>query len=193
MESGERIRAWKTVLLETLGVNGQLIVDLIPRLELIVGPQPPVPVLLPSEAENRFHAVFQRFLGVFARAEHPLVLFLGDLQWLDPASLRLVDHLLTGTEEQALLLIGAYRDNEVTPAHPLMITLEEMRRHGVRTRELVLEPLSPVHVTHLVADTLRQPAEAAAPLAQLVHDKTGGNPFFATQFLIMLYREGLLV
>ena len=191
-ESGERIHAWKTALLDALGVNGQLIVDLVPQLELIIGPQPPVPPMLPSEAENRLHLVFQRFLGVFARQEHPLVLLLDDLQWLDPASLRLLAYLLTNLREHALLLIGAYRDNELTPAHPLVITLEEMRRSRVPLRELVLWPLSPVQLTHLVADTLRQPDEVIAPLAQLIHDKTAGNPFFATHFLISLYREGLL-
>ena len=192
-ESDERIQVWKAALWEGLGVNAQLIVDLIPQLELVLGPQPPVPTLLPSEAENRLHLVFQRFLRVFARQEHPLVLFLDDLQWLDLASLRLLAFLLTSPDRQALLLIGAYRDNEVGPSHPLTGALEEIRRSGVCLRELVLEPLSPAHLTQLVADTLRRPAEEAAPLAQLIHDKTEGNPFFAIHFLSTLYREGLVV
>lgn len=192
-ESNERIRAWKAALQEALGVNGRLIVDLIPELELVLGPQPPVPKLLPGEAENRFRLVFERFIGVFARREHPLVLFLDDLQWLDPATLRLMAWLQAGHGDQALLLIGAYRDNEVNPSHPLTGILNEIRRSEVRRQELVLGPLSPPHLTQLVVDTLRRSAGDVAPLVQLVHDKTAGNPFFAIHFLTTLYREGQVI
>ena len=191
-ESDARIQRWKAALKEALGANGRLIVDLIPQLELIIGPQPPVPELPPTEAQRRFHLIFHRFVEVFAQKEHPLVLFLDDLQWLDPASLKLMDYLMTHPEPGALFLIGAYRDNEVSPAHPLMRALAEARQNGIALRELVLEPLSPAHVQQWVADTLRRPLKAVAPLARLVYDKTAGNPFFTIQFLTTLYQEGLL-
>jgi predicted ATPase len=191
-ESEERVQAWKAALQEALGANAGLIVDLVPQLGLLIGPQPPVPTLPPSEAQQRFQLVVGRFLAVFARPQHPLVLFLDDLQWLDPASLRLMAYLLGLPDRGALLLVGAYRDNEVGPSHPLTGALEEIRRGGVRLQELLLGPLPPVSLRQFVADTLRRPAEDAALLAQLVHDKTEGNPFFAIHFLTTLHQEGLL-
>ncbi len=191
-ESDERIQSWKAVLEEALGSNGRLITDLIPHLELIIGPQPPVQELPPIEAQHHFHLVFQRFVGVFARKEHPLVLFLDDLQWLDPATLKLMAYLITNPDSGSLFLIGAYRDNEVSPSHPLMHALIEIRRSNVFLQEMVLGPLSLTHLKQLVADTLRRPMEIVTPLVRLVYEKTAGNPFFAIQFLTTLYREGLL-
>jgi PAS domain S-box-containing protein len=191
-ESDDRIQAWKVALLEALGANGQIIIDIVPQLVMIIGPQPPLPVLPPTEAQHRFHLVFHRFIGVFAQKEHPLVLFLDDLQWLDAATLKLMAYLVTRTDPQALFLIGAYRNNEVSPTHPLMHLLDEIRESGFSPQELVLGSLLSRDLTQLVADTLRQPLEAVTPLAGLIHDKTAGNPFFAIQFLTMLYQEGLL-
>ena len=175
-----------------LDPNGQLIVNLVPELELIIGKQPPVPELPPQDAQNRFQMVFRRFLGVFARPEHPLALFLDDLQWLDAATLDLLEHLVTHSEVRHLLLVGAYRDNEVSPSHPLLRTLEAIRKAGARVQEIVLAPLGLDDVGQLVADALHCEPERARPLAQLVQEKTGGNPFFAIQFFTALAEEGLL-
>ena len=192
VEGEERVSAWRQRLQDALGVNARLIVDMIPQVALMIGPQPPVPELPLSEAKSRFHVVFRRFLGVFAHEEHPLTLFLDDLQWVDAASLELLMEILTSPETRHLLAVGAYRDNEVTPAHPLMIALALMRRTALPVRELVLTPLSPEHLGQLVADTTRRSPEDVEPLTLLVREKTAGNPFFAIQFLTSLHEEGLI-
>jgi PAS domain S-box-containing protein len=151
-----------------------------------------VPELPATEAQHRFHRVFRQFVGAIATNEHPLVLFLDDLQWLDPASLKLLAHVITDLETRFVLLVGAYRDNEVSPSHPLMRTLDEVRKAGVLVEDLVLVPLPPEHLGRLVADTVRRPPGDVAPLARLIGDKTGGNPFFTIQFLTSLHQEGLL-
>jgi predicted ATPase/signal transduction histidine kinase len=183
---------WRDIFSEALGSNGQLIVNLVPELELIVGKQPPVPDLPPQESKNRFQMVFRRFLGVFARKEHPLALFLDDLQWLDSATLDLLEHLVTHSELRHLLLVGAYRDNEVGQSHPLMRTLEVIRNANAIVREIVLAPLGLSDIDRFIADALHCKPEHARPLAQLVYEKTGGNPFFAIQFLSALADEELL-
>src|SRR4029077_18096069 len=183
---------WRDALREALGPNGQLIVDFVPALELVIGRQPPVPDLPPQDAQNRFQMVFRHFLGVFARKEHPLALFLDDLQWLDTVTLDLLEHLVTHSEVRHLLLVGAYRDNEVGSAHPLLRTLEAIRKAGAPVQEVVLAPLGLNDVGRLVADALHCKPNRARPLAQLVHEKTGGNPFFAIQFFTALAEEGLL-
>ncbi len=184
---------WRDAIREAVGTNGQLMVNLIPELELVIGKQPPVPEIPPQEAQVRFDAVLPRFIGAFARKEHPLALFLDDLQWLDPASLKLLEHLVTHPDIRHLLLIGAYRDNEVSAYHPLMLTLDSIRDTGPIVHEIVLQPLSLADVTQLIGDALRCALAHAHPLAELVHEKTGGNPFFAIQFLTAFAEEGLLV
>ncbi|MDR5760831.1 AAA family ATPase [Caballeronia sp. LZ035] len=191
-KSEEEVARWRQALMQALGTNGELMVNLIPELALIIGEQPAVPVLLPRDAQSRFQLVFRRFLGVFARPEHPLALFVDDLQWLDSATLDLIEHLMTHPEVQHLLLVGAYRDNEVGPAHPVLQTLDRVRQAGGNVQATVLEPLMPESIGELVADSLHCGAAAAQPLAQLVHQKTGGNPFFAIQFLTALTEEKLL-
>jgi serine/threonine protein kinase len=183
---------WRDCLLEALGPNGELIVNLVPELELVIGKQPPVPDLPPQDAKNRFKMVFRRFLSVFARKEHPLALFLDDLQWLDAATLDLIEHLVTHSEVQHLLLVGAYRDNEVGPTHPLLRTLAAIRDADVRVCEIMLAPLELDDVSRLIADALHYEPGRARPLAELVQEKTGGNPFFAIQFFVALADEGLL-
>ena len=183
---------WRDAIGSALGPNGQLIVNLIPELELVIGPQPPLPDLPPMEAQNRFQTVFRRFVGVFARPEHPLVLFLDDLQWLDRATLDLMQHLLAHEGVRQMMVVGAYRNNEVTPAHPLMVALNEIRRSGTPVHEIVLSPLRLDDVGLLIAEALRGPEERTRPLAQLIHDKAGGNPFFTIQFLAELVEEKLL-
>jgi len=183
---------WRDSFSEALGSNGQLIVDIVPELELVIGKQPTVPDLPPQEAKNRIQMVFRRFLGVFARKEHPLALFIDDLQWLDTATLDLLEHLITHSDTRHLLLVGAYRDNEVTPSHPLIRTLEAIRKADAKVHEIVLAPLGIGDVVQLIADAVYCQTERAMPLAQLVQQKTGGNPFFAIQFLTTLAEEELI-
>jgi len=192
VESEAEVERWRGSLQEAVGPNGQLIVNLIPELEFIIGKQPPVADLPPREAQNRFQLVFRRFLGAFARKEHPLALFLDDLQWMDEASLELLEHLITDPNVRYLMLVGAYRDNEVSASHPLLRTLEAIRKAGTRIEEIVLPPLRLDDVGALVSDALRCTPEHAHSLAQLLHEKTAGNPFFAIQFLTALAEEGLL-
>jgi PAS domain S-box-containing protein len=191
-QSDAELARWREALREALGPNGQLIVNLVPELELVLGPQPPVADLAPQDAKNRFQLLFRRFVAVFARQEHPLALFLDDLQWLDAATLDLLEHLLTHSDVRHLLLVGAYRDNEVGASHPLMRTLEAIRAAGARVQEIVLAPLRLADVNRLIAEALHCEVERALPLAQLVHEKTGGNPFFAIQFFTALADDRLL-
>jgi PAS domain S-box-containing protein len=191
-ESEAELGRWRDSLNEALGPNGQLIVNLVPELELVIGKQPSVADLPPQDAKNRFQMVFRRFLGVFAREEHPLALFLDDLQWLDAATIDLIEHLVTHPEVRNLLLIGAYRDNEVDPARALIRMFNAIRKAGTRVEEIVLTSLELDDIGRLVTDALHCEPERARPLAQLVHEKTSGNPFFAIQFLTALHEEGLL-
>jgi PAS domain S-box-containing protein len=191
-QSEEELARWQDALIDALGPNGQLMVNLVPELELVIGKQPPVAELPPQDAQNRFQLVFRRFLGVFARKEHPFALFLDDLQWLDAATLDLLAHLVTHPEVRHLLLVGAYRDNEISPAHPLLRTLDVVRKAGTRVQEISLAQLAREDLSRLIADTLGCTPDGAAPLARLVHEKTGGNPFFAIQFISALAEEGLL-
>jgi predicted ATPase/C4-dicarboxylate-specific signal transduction histidine kinase len=186
------LRKWRDALREALDPNGLLMIELVPELKHIIGEQPPVPELPPQEAQGRFQLVFRRFIGVFARPEHPLALFLDDLQWLDAATLDLLEDLLTRTDLQHLLLIGAYRDNEVSATHPLIRKLDAIRQSGGTLQDIVLTPLGRDDLAQLLSDSLRCALERAEPLAQLIHEKTTGNPFFAIQFIATLADEGLL-
>jgi predicted ATPase/signal transduction histidine kinase/GAF domain-containing protein len=191
-KSEEDLRPWRDALQEALDLNGQLMVALVPELKAIIGEQPPVPELPPQDAQRRFHLVFRRFLGVFTRAEHPLALFLDDLQWLDAATLDLMEDLLTHPDVRHLLLIGAYRDNEVDATHPLMRTLHALRKAGAVLQDIVVAPLIREDLNLLIADSLRCTRDETGLLAALVHQKTTGNPFFVIQFLSALSEEGLL-
>jgi PAS domain S-box-containing protein len=191
-KSDAELSGWRDALKEALDPNGKLMVDLVPELKLIIGEQSPVPDLPPQDAQRRFQLVFRRFIGAFAGPEHPLALFLDDLQWLDAATLDLLEDLLTQPDVHHLMLIGAYRDNEVDPPHPLMRTLDAIRNAGASIHEIRLVPLGREYVTQLVVDALHTDAERAAPLAHLVQEKTAGNPFFVIQFLHVLAEEDLL-
>jgi predicted ATPase len=190
--SESEVERWRNAIQKSVGPNGQLVVKLIPELEFVIGKQPPVATLPATEAENRFHLVFRSFLAVFACKEHPLAIFLDDLQWLDAATLKLLEHLMTHPDVRHLLLIGAFRDNEVSASHPLMQTLDAIRATEAVVRDIALAPLSLDDMTQFVAETLHCAYASAEPLARLVHDKTLGNPFFAIQFLTALSDEGLL-
>jgi predicted ATPase/two-component sensor histidine kinase/GAF domain-containing protein len=188
----EELCIWRDAMQEALGPNALLIVDLVPELKLIIGDQPPVPDLPPRDAQRRFQLVFRRFISVFARPKHPLALFLDDLQWLDTATLDLLEDLLTQPDVRYLMLIGAYRDNEVDSAHPLMLKLEAIRQAGATVQEIILEPLARDDLERLIADSLNCDPARVKPLAELVDAKTGSNPFFAIQFVSSLAEEGLL-
>ncbi|TAG54326.1 MAG: serine/threonine-protein kinase PknK, partial [Oscillatoriales cyanobacterium] len=190
-ESSENLQAWREKLAAALGTNGAVIVDVIPEIELIIGKQPEVPQLGAAESQNRFNRVFQEFIGVFTRAEHPLVIFLDDLQWADSASLNLMQLLLGNSESKYLLLIGAYRDNEVHPTHPLVQAIEQIAKTGTPVNNIVLQPLDFGNVCELIADTITA-NDKVRLLAELIFHKTGGNPFFITQLLQALYQENLL-
>ncbi|MEB3827970.1 SpoIIE family protein phosphatase [Phormidium sp. CCY1219] len=191
-ESESQIQQWRDRLLAALGVNAQIIIDAIPDVELIIGPQPPVEELGATEAQNRFNLVFLNFVKVFAQKEHPLVLFLDDLQWVDSASLKLIQLLMSESELNYLFFIGAYRDNEVSATHPLSLALENIRQSGAIVHQISLPPLSGETVNQSIADTLRCTTEETAELAGLVFQKTQGNPFFMKEFLTSLYADELL-
>src|SRR6266403_301361 len=191
-KSEAELSNWRDALREALGPNGRLIVDLVPELKLIIGEQPPVPDLSPRDMQGRVRLVFRRFIGVFARPEHPLALFLDDLQWLDAATLDLLGDLLTLPDVRHLMLVGAYRDNEVNSAHPLMLKLEAIRQAGALVQEIILAPLAREDLGRLITDSLHCEPERATPLTELVHEKTAGNPFFAIQFISALAEEALL-
>src|SRR6267378_1710948 len=191
-KSEAELGGWREAFGEALGPSARLMVDLVPELELIIGEPPPVPDLAPQDAQRRFQLMFRRFVGVFARPEHPLALFLDDLQWLDAATLDLLEDLLTHQDVRHLLIIGAYRDNEVDSTHPLQRMLDAIRQVGAVAQEITLSPLTGVDLGRLIAEALRSAPEDAAELAHLVHEKTGGNPFFTIQFLSALAEEGLL-
>ena len=192
-KSEAELAPWHDALLEALNPNGQLMVDLVPELKLIIGDQSPTPEFPPQDAQRRFQLALRRLIGVFARPDHPLALFLDDLQWLDAATLDLLEDLLTRSDLQHLMLIGAYRNNEVNSAHPLIRKLDAIKAAGGKVAEITLRSLTREHLGQLVVDALRCEPVAAAPLAELTHAKTGGNPFFAIQFVSSLAEEGLLI
>jgi PAS domain S-box-containing protein len=187
------LERWRKELVEALGPNGRLMINLVPELVLIIGEQPPAPDLQPYEAKTRFHLVFWRFLGVFARPGRPLALFIDDVQWLDAATIELLETITLDPDVSNLLLICAYRDDEVPPQHAFSATRNAMRKDLGKLEELMLGPLTPMDLENLLADMLRSDARAVRPLARLVVDKTEGNPFFVLQFLSSMEHEGLIV
>ncbi|MGF1536221.1 MAG: AAA family ATPase [Elainellaceae cyanobacterium] len=195
-EADERLNRWKARILSALGDDGQLIIDLVPELEIIIGPQPPVSRLTGPEAQQRFYRLLQQFIQVFATSAHPLVIFLDDLQWIDSASLSLIEILLQQRDCRFLLLLGAYRDNEVSAGHPLMLMLERLTKARLPIQTLILGPLEQAHINQLITDTLncsdRLSETVLLPLAQLIYQIAKGNPFFTTQLLRSFYENGLI-
>jgi predicted ATPase/signal transduction histidine kinase len=189
-ESEAQVTAWKTQILAAVGDNGQVLIDVIPELEQIIGKQPTAPELSGSAAQNRFNLLFQKFIEVFTKAEHPLVIFLDDLQWTDSASLQLLKLLMN--DNGHLLILGAYRDNEVSPIHPFILTIEELNKIQVAVHTITLKSLTFEDTNHLIADTLNCSRELAYPLTELIDRKTKGNPFFTTQFLKALHEDGYI-
>ncbi|GAB4558418.1 MAG: AAA family ATPase [Haliangiales bacterium] len=208
VEPERQIQAWREAIADAVGQSGQVLVDVVPELAFLMGPQPPVPALGTSESENRFNRLLQRFLAVFCTAAHPLVLFVDDLQWADAASLRLLERVLTDASLQHLLVIGAYRNNEVSAEHPLARFLDDLtaaelgvdgverepraRAHREHVDEIELNVLAREHIEALVGDVLGAEGERARELAELIVAKTDGNPFFVNQFLETLHQDQLL-
>jgi predicted ATPase/signal transduction histidine kinase len=187
-ESDAQLASWKKRILAAVGENGQVLIDVIPSLQGIIGHQPPSPELISSAAQQRFNLAFQKFIAVFTTAAHPLVIFLDDLQWADSASLQLIKLLMDGNGY--LLLLGTYRDNEVSIAHPLMLTMEDLKQTTAVVQTITLAPLTFRDTNQLIADTLRCSINLAQPLTILINQKTQGNPFFTTQFLKSLHVDG---
>ncbi|OCQ95057.1 guanylate cyclase [Nostoc sp. MBR 210] len=194
-ENERQIDIWKQKLLAAFGANGKVLIDVIPEVALIVGSQPNVPKLGTIESQNRFNRVFQQFVNVFCQEKHPLVIFLDDLQWADSASLKLLKLLMTDDSSRYLFLIGAYRDNEVSPTHKFIQTLQKIRQKHTVIHTITVKPLLLTHIQQLIEDTLNQGSitNKIELLAELVFHKTQGNPFFLTQLLKSLYSENLLV
>jgi PAS domain S-box-containing protein len=191
-KSSEELAIWKEKLLSRLGQNSQIIIDVVPSLGLIIGSQPAVPQLEPTESQNRFNRLFKEFLNVFAQAEHPLVLFIDNLQWADLASLKLIQELVTDLDTRYFLVIGAYRDNQVNANHPLVQTVEKIQQTGAAVHNIILPCLELSSVMQLVRDTLGKETKNFNSLAELIFNKSGGNPFFLTQLLSSIYSEKLL-
>ncbi|MCP4132041.1 MAG: AAA family ATPase [bacterium] len=192
-ENSARIEQWKENLIQALGPNGKVITEVIPEIELIIGKQPEIPELEPEQNQNRFNYTFGKFASVLATKDHPVVLFLDDLQWADLASLNLIDLIITDKDITYFLLIGAYRDNEVNESHSLMMTLDTIKKTGVPVNFIHLETLDAADVNEMICHFLRCDNEDSLPLAELVHRKTNGNPFFVNQFMKTLHDENLLI
>lgn len=201
-ESDAQIAVWREKILAALSTNCQVIINVIPEIELIVSQQPAVPELGVVESQNRFNRVLQNFIHIFSKPEHPLVLFLDDLQWADSASLKLLQLLMTEADSHYLFLIGAYRDKEVNATHQLMLTLKEIQKHNHKSNcgnnlfpklnHISLSPLNLAHVTQLITETLHCEQSRVMPLAEVVVEKTHGNPFFVNEFLKSLYTQELV-
>jgi predicted ATPase/serine phosphatase RsbU (regulator of sigma subunit) len=191
-EPPDVLATYRQRILDAVGSNGQVVIDLVPELAMVIGAQPKAAEVGASEAQNRFELAFRSFFEVFTTREHPLVLFLDDLQWADAASLRLLHQLLTSPRCGHLLVVCAFRENEIDPIHPLPAALADLRAAEVTTTTLTLAPLTKVHVAALLADTFAQSGPAIDTLADVVLRKTHGNPFFLTQFLTTLHKESVV-
>ena len=192
-ENQMQLQIWKQKLLAALGNNGQVIIDVIPELELIIGKQPSIPQLSSAQSRNRFNLVLQKFLGVFTKKEHPIVIFLDDLQWADSASLKLIEIFMTNADSKYFLMIGAYRDNEVSSTNILMQSLDKIQSNGISFSKIIVQSLVLDDVQQLITDTLGCSIEESKSLAELVFNKTNGNPFFLTQLLQTLYTQNFLL
>ncbi len=190
-ESAETLLNWKSKILNAVGNNGQIIIDVIPDLELVIGKQPAVAIVGPTEAQNRFSLFFLNFFQALCDKDHPLVIFLDDLQWADIPTLNLIKLMMTDPDTQFLLFIGAYRDNEISEVHPLVGILHSIQKQTPLS-SIFLPSLNLSHVNSLISESTKRNPEQTKSLASLVYEKTGGNPFFINQFLKTLYESKLL-
>ena len=183
---------WKGRIRVALGPSGQLITRVIPELEQMIGPQPPLPEMRALETRNRFTAILLDFISVFCEKTHPLVIFLDDLQWVDADTLKLVERIAQHPERKPLLFLGAYRDNEVDAGHQLTTAIEVIKKTGRPVQTIHLKPLNRENISRLLAHTCHCRPEDANPLAELLERKTGGNPFFVSQFQTLLSEKDLI-
>jgi len=193
MESAETLANWQSKILDAIGNNGQIIIDVIPDLELVIGPQPLAAKVGPTEAQNRFQMFFLNFIKVLSEQEHPFILFIDDLQWVDSASLGLLKSIMLDDEMRHLLIIGAYRDNEVDSSHPFMMTVDELEKANVIINTIELANLQLADINHLLQDSLKCEAGLTQSLTNLIYQKTQGNAFFTHEFLKSLYEKELLI
>ncbi|WP_186342832.1 AAA family ATPase [Allochromatium palmeri] len=191
-EPDTRRDAWRRRILTGVGPDVAALFDVIPELATLLGEQAPAPPLDPIETQRRRRALLVALVRQIASAEQPLVLFLDDLQWADPPSLEFIGALLDAEAIGGLLLIGAYRDNEVEAIHPLSALLHRASRLATPPSVLTLESLTLEDLAAVIAEILRQPVQAVHPLAVQLQGKTGGNPFFLVELINGLYRRGLL-
>lgn len=189
-EGAERRQYWRARLIDALGANAAAVVEILPALEVLIGTPPPLPSLPPAESEQRFHIAFAQFVMALAARSHPLLLFLDDLQWADSSTLRLVEYLMRAEGDRSVLVVGAYRDNEVRPGDPLALSIQSIERAHARIEHLKLGPMPDADVVQLIADTLHATPADVQPLADLCLEKTRGNPFFLGQFLRSLHEQG---
>jgi predicted ATPase/signal transduction histidine kinase/tRNA A-37 threonylcarbamoyl transferase component Bud32 len=192
MESAETLDFWQTQILEAVGNNGQVIIDVVPDLELVIGPQPTVAEVGPTEAQNRFNMFFLNFVKALCDKDHPFILFIDDLQWVDLASLTLLKNILLDDEIQHFFIIGAYRDNEVDSHHPFIMAIDELKKANAMINTIRLNNLQIADIKHLLQESLKCDLVPAEQLADLIYQKTQGNAFFTHQFLQTLYSEALL-
>jgi predicted ATPase/class 3 adenylate cyclase/predicted metal-dependent HD superfamily phosphohydrolase len=191
-ESDETIASWKQKMTQALGINAQLITNVIPEVELIIGKQPDIIPLPAAEALNRVNLIFLTFIQMFASKENPLVVFLDDLQWVDIPTLKLIRLLMADKETSYLLLIGTYRDNEVTTTHPLSQMIADVKEMELPVEEITLHQLQFEDVNQLIADTLLSEPSDCIKLSEQISNKTAGNPFFINEFLKSLYNKKLI-
>ncbi len=192
-ESEERLKQWKINLLKALGPNGRVITDIIPEIALIIGQQPPLADIGPEQAKNRFNYIFETFITLFATKDHPLTLFLDDLQWIDIESLRLLERLSSSSEIKHLFLIGAFRDSDVSEIHPIIEWTKKNKPSDIHLTMIVIKPLAVKDIQHIVTDMFKPKEQNDVSLADAILNKTGGNPFFVIQFLHTLYNEKIFV
>ncbi|MBN2440919.1 MAG: diguanylate cyclase [Spirochaetales bacterium] len=191
-ESEERLNKWKDLIAGAVGPSGKIITDIIPIVEYIIGKQSDVPELNPEQSQNRFNLVFKKFVSIFAIREHPLVMFLDDLQWVDLASMAFIKTIVSDPDTKYLHFIGAYRDNEVSALHPFALAVEDIKKEGIKINTLNVTPLSVTHVNQLLVNFLGCTEERSFSLAEIIFQKTNGNPFFVNQFLKTLYDGSIL-
>lgn len=191
-ESKESLQSWKETFIDACGSNGQVLIEVLPKLEMIIGEQPSLQGLNPLEARNRFNYVFRNFIKSISSQNHPLVIFLDDLQWADNTSLDFLQSLLSDPEDFFIMFIGSYRSDEVTEDHPLHAVLEYLEANNVDINTIEIHELSIGNISQLITDTMQCDHARALPLAELIFQKTLGNAFFVNQFLISLYEKGSL-
>lgn len=191
-ESENRIKIWRDKLLKAFGNNGQIIIDIIPEIELVIGKQPPIQELSAGETRNRFNFLFKNFVNVFADINNPLVIFIDDLQWADFPTIDLITSIMKDINTKYLFIICAYRDNEIEDRHPLQGAFEQIEKDEISVNYIFLLPLNVDHITELICDTFHSNNEKSRALANIIHSKTHGNPFFVNQFLRLLHEEKLI-